>query len=220
MSRRLGLARDISQVGVWDYNIDTDHLVWDDRMNDLYGQPRGETRNYTHWKSVLHPDDLARAEREFAEAIRRRGHYGSENRLRLPDGGERVIRALGNCYREQDGATRVVGCNWDVTADVTNKRALERAKAEAEARNADLVEATARIEHTSLHDALTELPNRRYLDRYLGEQSGTDRFASGIALLHIDLDRFKQINDTLGHAAGDAMLVFVVFVLCVFVWVV
>ena len=207
LSRRLGLALDISQVGVWDYNIDTDHLVWDDRMNDLYGQPRGETRNYTHWKSVLHPDDLARAEREFAEAIRRRGHYVSEYRLRLPDGGERVIRALGNCYREQDGSTRVVGCNWDVTADVTNKRALERAKAEAEARNADLVEATARIEHTSLHDALTELPNRRYLDKYLSEQSGTARFASGIALLHIDLDRFKQINDTLGHAAGDAMLV-------------
>jgi diguanylate cyclase (GGDEF)-like protein len=208
LSRRLGLALETSQVGVWDYNVDTDQLVWDDRMNDLYGQPRdGQPRNYLHWKAALHPDDVARAEREFAEAIRSRGRYVSEYRLRLPNGTERVIREIGACYREQDGSTRIVGCNWDVTDDVANKQALERAKAEAEARNADLIEATARIEHTSLHDALTSLPNRRYLDRYLGEQCSTGRSASGIALLHIDLDRFKQINDTLGHAAGDAMLV-------------
>ena len=208
LSRRLGLALDTSQVGVWDYNVDTDQLVWDDRMNDLYGQPRdGLPRSYMHWKSALHPDDVARAEREFAEALRSRGRYVSEYRLRLPDGIERVIREIGACYREQDGSTRIVGCNWDVTTDVANKQALERAKAEAEARNADLLEATARIEHTSLHDALTGLPNRRYLDRFLTEQVGADAFAGGIALLHIDLDRFKQINDTLGHAAGDAMLV-------------
>ena len=208
LSRRLGLALETSQVGVWDYNVDTDRLVWDDRMNELYGQPRdGQPRNYMHWKAALHPDDLARAEREFADAIRSRGRYVSDYRLRLADGTERAIREIGACYREQDGSMRVVGCNWDVTDDVATKQALERAKAEAEARNADLVEATARIEHTSLHDALTGLPNRRYLDKYLSEQSGADRFANGIALLHIDLDRFKQINDTLGHAAGDAMLV-------------
>mgnify|MGYP001077773004 CR=1 FL=1 len=208
LSRRLGLALDTSQVGVWDYNIDTDHLVWDDRMNDLYGQPRdGQPRNYGHWRDALHPDDRPRAAREFDEAVRLRGRYVSEFRLRLSDGAERVIRAIGACYREQDGSTRVVGCNWDVTDDVANKQALERAKAEAEARNAELVEATARIEHTSLHDARTGLPNRRYLDRFLSERAAATGDESGIALLHIDLDRFKQINDTLGHAAGDAMLV-------------
>lgn len=209
LSRRLGLALDTSMVGVFEYNIDTDVLVWDDRMNDLYGQPRdGTARTYHHWKNALHPDDVGRAQQEFADALRARGSYNSEFRVRLPDGGERFIRAIGTCFRETDGSSRVVGVNWDVSADVATKQALEKAMAESEARNAELVEATERIEHTSLHDALTHLPNRRYLDRVLAERAAAcDSDTGGLALLHIDLDRFKQINDTLGHAAGDAMLV-------------
>ena len=65
-----------------------------------------------------------------------------------------------------------------------------------------------RIEHNALHDSLTGLPNRRYLDEMLKRHAADGYDDSGsMALLHIDLDRFKQINDTLGHAAGDAMLV-------------
>jgi diguanylate cyclase (GGDEF)-like protein len=207
LSRRLGLALDTSEVGVFEYNIDTDKMVWDDRMNDLYGQPRdGQPRNYQHWKTALHPDDVARAQNEFTEAVRARGRYHSEFRVRA-DGTERVIRAIGTCFRETDGSSRVVGVNWDVSADVATKEALERAMALTEARNVELVEATERIEHTSLHDALTHLPNRRYLDRVLQERAAACDSEGGLALLHIDLDRFKQINDTLGHAAGDAMLV-------------
>ena len=210
LSRRLGLALDTSEVGVWEYNLATDCLVWDDRMNDLYGHPRdGRNRTYSHWKSSVHPNDLARAEAEFDTAMRTRGHYLSEYRLLLADGSVRMIRAIGNCYRDDTGAWRIVGVNWDVTADVAIKQDLERARAIAEARNAELIEATLRIEHTSLHDALTGLPNRRYLDRILGERADAAGEQGGIALLHIDLDRFKQINDTLGHAAGDAMLVHV-----------
>ena len=209
LSRRLHLALDTSKVGVFEYNIDTDVLVWDDRMNDLYGQPRdGSKRTYQQWKNALHPDDAARAQQEFANALRARGSYNSEFRVCLPNGSERVIRAIGTCFRETDGSSRVVGVNWDVSADVATKQALERAMALTEARNAELVEATEQIEHTSLHDALTQLPNRRYLDRVLAERAAAcDGDAGGLALLHIDLDRFKQINDTLGHAAGDAMLV-------------
>lgn len=209
LSRRLGLALDTSEVGVFEYNVDTDTLVWDDRMNDLYGQPRdGERRTYQHWRDALHPDDLARAQQEFAAALRARGQYRSEFRLMLSDDSERVIRAIGTCYRDTDGSSRVVGVNWDVSADVAIKQDLERANALTEARNAELMEATARIEHTSLHDALTHLPNRRYLDRVLQERAAAcTSDGDGVALLHIDLDRFKQINDTLGHAAGDAMLV-------------
>jgi diguanylate cyclase (GGDEF)-like protein len=209
LSRRLGLALDTSEVGVFEYNIDTDSLVWDDRMNDLYGQPKdGKPRTYQHWKTALHPDDVGRAQQEFTDAVRARGRYHSEFRLRTPDGQERVIRAIGTCFRETDGSSRVVGVNWDVSADVATKQALERAMAETEARNVDLLQATQRIEHTSLHDALTHLPNRRYLDRVLQERAAAcTTEGSGVALLHIDLDRFKQINDTLGHAAGDAMLV-------------
>lgn len=66
----------------------------------------------------------------------------------------------------------------------------------------------AQIEHDALHDALTGLPNRRFLDLVLADREATYRSSGdGVAVLHIDLDHFKQINDTLGHEAGDAMLV-------------
>ena len=75
---------------------------------------------------------------------------------------------------------------------------LERARALAEARNAELVEATAQIEHTSLHDALTQLPNRRFPIASLPSCcDAARRDGTAIGLLHLDVDRFKQINDTL-----------------------
>ena len=209
LSRRLGLALDVSEVGVWEFNLDTGNAVWDERMNELFGLPRdGGTRTDTHWRNAVHPDDLAGVQAQIDAAVGTHGRYICEYRIRRPDASERTIRAIGSCYRDADGSWRLVGCNWDVTEDVAIRQDLERAKALAEAHNAELMAATARIEHTSLHDALTQLPNRRYLDRVLEERAAAcHRDNSGLALLHIDLDRFKQINDTLGHAAGDAMLV-------------
>ena len=78
----------------------------------------------------------------------------------------------------------------------------------AEARNAELEAAKARIENQALHDALTGLPNRRYLEEFIAKFAERDQDVahSCLAVLHIDLDRFKQINDTLGHIAGDTVL--------------
>ncbi|MEM6974427.1 MAG: GGDEF domain-containing protein [Pseudomonadota bacterium] len=76
-----------------------------------------------------------------------------------------------------------------------------------EEKTADLETARKRMEHTALHDELTSLPNRRYLSDYLSKTiARAQRHREVTAVLHLDLDRFKQINDTLGHAAGDAVL--------------
>ncbi len=88
--------------------------------------------------------------------------------------------------------------------------ALINAKNLAEARNRELEATRASLEYNALHDALTGLPNRRFLDHVLAQYAEScRRDGSGIALLHVDLDRFKQINDTLGHTAGDNMLIYV-----------
>jgi diguanylate cyclase (GGDEF)-like protein/PAS domain S-box-containing protein len=208
LSRRLGLALDSSQVGVWETDIATGDLVWDARMNELYGLPQdGGLREYNHWRDTLHPEDLVQAEADFALALRT-GSYRSEFRVVHKDGSTRNIRAIGAVYVDTDDAPKILGVNWDVTADVALNADLKRAKELTEARNRDLELARVRIEYNALHDSLTELPNRRYLDEVLKSHAATGFRGSGsIALLHIDLDRFKQINDTLGHAAGDAMLV-------------
>jgi len=209
LSRRLELALDASKVGVWDFNIDTQELVWDDRMNELYGYPTDAgPREYRHWRDRLDATVAARAIAEFETAIRVRGRYESRYRLDLGDGRHRVIRAIGQFYTTPDLSRHMVGVNWDVTVDVRLTDDLTRSKALTEARNVELEAARARIEYNSLHDFLTGLPNRMYLERELEQHAARcAKLGGGVALLQVDLDGFKQINDTLGHSAGDAMLI-------------
>jgi diguanylate cyclase (GGDEF)-like protein len=208
LSRRLGLALDTSKVGVWEMNLADKSQIWDERMNQIYGLPADvQQRTYDQWRQVVHPDDLAMAEADFARSIEI-GSYDSQFRVRRPDGEIRHIRSVATRFVGDDGNPRILGVNWDVTADVVLNEDLRRATQLTEARNGELELARVRIEHNALHDSLTGLPNRRYLDEMLKRHAATGYGDSGsMALLHIDLDRFKQINDTLGHAAGDAMLV-------------
>jgi diguanylate cyclase (GGDEF)-like protein len=215
VSRRLELAMATSQMGVWDLDIGTGTLGWDTRTNEIFGLPTdGEPRNYAHWADRLHPDDRELAEREFHEAIASASPYVSNFRIFTPSGELRHVRALGSVYQDKGEAPRLVGVNWDATLDAELSEALMRAKTQAEAKNFELETAKARIEHNAMHDPLTGLPNRRYLDHILEMHTRESAGAEGhVSILHIDLDRFKQINDTLGHAAGDAMLIHAAHVL-------
>jgi len=204
LSQRLKLALDTSKIGIWELNLDTSVMKWDDRMKELYGVPADvDPSEYDYWSAALHPDDKERAEEEFAEAITSESTYNSEFRV-ISDGTTRWIRAIGAVHNDLGGQRYIVGVNWDVSSDIQLKTHLMAAKRNAEFRNRELEDARAQMERNSLHDSLTGLPNRRFLD----EQLLNGRAGRTItALLHIDLDRFKHINDTLGHAAGDAMLI-------------
>lgn len=209
LSRRLELALDSSQIGVWELNTEDNSLFWDKRMNEIYGFPLdGGDRTYLDWENTIHPDDRERILKDFAEPPPAGHTMQLEYRLMLRDGTVRHVRESAKSYQDPGEPLRVVGVNWDATSDVTLRQNLEMANMLSEARNNDLELAKARIEFNALHDPLTGLPNRRYLDDVLAEH--VERFRSDderAGLLHIDLDRFKHINDTLGHAAGDAMLV-------------
>ena len=209
VSRRLGLALDTSKVAVWEINIGEEGEYWDSRMKEIYDYPVSDRpRSSQDWERRVHPDDRERASRDLVEVLLSRGSYASQYRIVLDDGEIRHIRALGTVYDNPGAHPKLVSVNWDVTADVSLHEELKRVNTLTEARNAELESTKARIEHNALHDSLTGLPNRRYLDETLAEhalqfQSNGEK----AALLQIDLDRFKQINDTLGHNAGDAMLV-------------
>jgi diguanylate cyclase (GGDEF)-like protein len=207
-TQRLHLALETSRVGLWEQDLETGEEIWDARTNEIYGTvDEPGSRKHDHWIKTVHPEDRERAEAEFLTAIRT-GRYASDYRVVLPDGTLRHVRSMAVVYRDEGETSRVMGVNWDVTQDVALSEDLRRAKALTEARNNELEVARVRIEHNSLHDSLTGLPNRRFLDEMLRSNAENGYKGSGtIALVHIDLDRFKQINDTLGHAAGDAMLV-------------
>lgn len=205
LSQRLKLALETSQIGVWELDVDTGTLRWDQRMKELYGVADDATPDAVeHWKEKLHPEDRERAVAEFEEAIGSGKTYKSVFRVLGPDGAPRWIRTIGATHRDQSGRRLALGVNWDVSDEVQRRGQLIEAKSSAELRNRELEEARRQMEYNSLHDSLTGLPNRRFLDERVG--AGDDGMRPS-AMLHIDLDRFKHINDTLGHAAGDAMLV-------------
>ncbi|WP_206438742.1 MULTISPECIES: bifunctional diguanylate cyclase/phosphodiesterase [Mesorhizobium] len=204
LSGRLELALEASGIGVWEHDLATNEMVWDDRVNEIYGKPAdGKPRGYDDWAQAIHPEDIERAKRDFDSAAAKKGLYSSQYRLLRPDGTVRHVRTRASFFQDIDGTPKLIGAEWDVTSDVLLNETLVRERQLTESKNAELNLAKAHIEHAALHDSLTGLPNRRYLDELLAENGEPDRHT---ALLHLDLDRFKQINDTLGHAAGDAML--------------
>lgn len=209
LSRRLELALEASAIGVWEHDLETNHLAWDDRVNEIYGRDADSgPRGYSDWAGAIHPADLPGALADFDKAVAGRSTYSSEYRVVRPDGEIRHVRSRAIFYQTANNSPRMVGAEWDVTADVLLNTDLVRAKQLTELKNTELEAAKARIEHIALYDSLTDLPNRRYLDQVLEDYAARAKLGGGYAaLLHVDLDRFKHINDTLGHAAGDAMLV-------------
>lgn len=208
VSNRLELALSTSQIGVWEFDSATESLIWDERMCELYDVPKDEKPEYSHWVDKIHPDDLEQAKLDFSLALLEQQGYHSQFRVMRQDGSITVIRTIGSTSMGDDGFVKIVGINWDITDEVLKNEQLEIAKNLSEARNVELEEAKVRIEYNALHDSLTELPNRRYLDEVLsGQHENRYGTVKNYSLLHIDLDKFKQINDTLGHAAGDKTLV-------------
>ena len=206
MSRRLELALDVSRIGVFEVNLRTNEVRWDDRMIEMYGLT--EAPDNATWERTLHPEDAPRALARVSDGILHGRDFANEFRIVRGDGEIRHIRGRAAPYVDMTGVPRLIGANWDATDDVRLQEELKRARDLAEARNEQLEAARARIEYTALHDHLTGLPNRRYLDAAIeGAAQDARQAGSRLAVLHIDLDRFKEINDTLGHVAGDRMLV-------------
>ena len=208
LSRRLKLALQVSGIGVFESDLQSGDLFWDERVRTMYGKGSDSAIEVDEWEQSLFPEDAIAAQKAVSDAVASKGTFNSQFRIIRTDGEVRSIRTTGTYYLDDEGRPKVLGANLDVTEEVAAKRDLEEARDLAEARNEELETAKIRIEHDALHDALTNLPNRRFLDQILAERAAWSARTGGtVGLLHIDLDGFKQINDTLGHIAGDAMLI-------------
>lgn len=134
MSWRLDFALSASEVGVWDVDLNTDQMVWDDRCLALFGAPdRGGYFSESDWIRVLHPEDRDRAVAAADAAVAINGRFVQTYRVVLPSGQIRHVRDMASVYRGEDGSRRLVGLVWDVTADVLRAEELERHRVEAEA---------------------------------------------------------------------------------------
>ncbi|QGG89628.1 MULTISPECIES: GGDEF domain-containing phosphodiesterase [Rhizobium/Agrobacterium group] len=208
-SQRLDLALGSYNCGTWEGDPVTKSAIWDERMHQLYGIPFSDKPVAEHvWLSRLHPDDRGEIQLATKRAVTLDQIINTTQRVVLQNGEIRYIRSVGQPHIGRDGKKKLIGIAFDVTADALLAEQLRNAKAEADMRNIELELAKNRIEFNALHDPLTSLANRRKLDLELDTLARNgNRQSSKFAILHLDLDRFKEINDTLGHAAGDAMLV-------------
>ena len=209
ISRRLEMALTASKVGVWEFDLTTNRVDWDPMMREMYGLPNDLAalpRNV--WEDALFPGDKAETIVAAMTAMANKHDYVMDYRIIRTDGQVRNLRSRACFINDFHDGPKLIGLNWDVTDDFLLAQELKTANAVALKRNTELETARALMEHNSLHDALTGLPNRRMLDTV--QRASVENAGAGtlrFAVLHVDLDRFKQINDTLGHAAGDAVLI-------------
>ncbi|MFO1142028.1 MAG: ATP-binding protein [Amaricoccus sp.] len=134
LSWRLEFALATSNIGVWDADLATDRLIWDERAKALFGIS-ADTRDFGAgaWERVVHPEDLARAVRAAEAAVATDGRFEAEYRIVLPDGGIRHVRDIAAVYAGGDGSRHLVGLVWDVTSDVARNEELNVRRLEAEA---------------------------------------------------------------------------------------
>ncbi len=131
LNSRLALAVDSAGIGVWDYHVPENLLIWDKWMYALYGvQEEDFSGAYDAWQRGLHPEDRARGDEEFSQALRGEKEFDTEFKVVWPSGDVRYLKANALVLRDHAGKPlRIIGVNYDITAiKMAEKQLQEEAK--------------------------------------------------------------------------------------------
>ncbi len=175
------------------------HQVWTADSSGSLDYVNGRTLSYfglpsaqlvgDKWRDVVHPDDLPQCVHRWSHSVATGENYKAEFRLKRSDGIYRWHEARATCGRDENGSiVKWFGTNTDVD---------------------DQKQSEAKLNYFARHDPLTDLPNRAEFMNHLrlaierADSNSRTRFA----VLFLDLDRFKVVNDSLGHIVGDKLLV-------------
>jgi diguanylate cyclase (GGDEF)-like protein/PAS domain S-box-containing protein len=189
---RHALALQGANDGLWDWDVRADRLYCSPRWKAMLGYEPDEIGDApVEWLGRVHPDDrVALSQALDAHLAGDSRHFEHEYRIEHRDGSWRWMLGRGVVVRDRFGrAARVVGSQ----SDVTDRKLAEE-----------------RLQQDAMHDSLTGLPNRvLFIDRLDQAIRRAQRRRTGAcaAVLFLDLDRFKVVNDSLGHLAGDQLLV-------------
>jgi diguanylate cyclase (GGDEF)-like protein/PAS domain S-box-containing protein len=185
----LAEAQRMAHLGNWEWDPRTGELYWSDETFRIYGyEPQAFVPTFERLLEVVHPDDRRMLGRALEKALHDDRSYDFEHRVAKSGGEVRVVHHQAVVVRDESGEPmRMVG----TVHDVTERKALEN-----------------QLQHQAFHDPLTGLPNRALFTGRLRQALARAKRREGeVAVLFMDLDNFKVINDSLGHNAGDRLLV-------------
>lgn len=137
LSDRLALAVDSAQIGIWDWDIEQNHIHWDSKMYSIYGLEKTEYNNtYQAWQKFIHPDDLTDTLGAVQDAIKNNSDLDTEFRIVWRDGSIHHIKANARIQQNESGsATRMIGMNYDITLNKQMETELLQAKHTADTAN-------------------------------------------------------------------------------------
>lgn len=188
---RFQLAIEGTQDGLWDWNIASGELYMSNQFALMLGyKPNELEQNIDTWTQLLHPEDREQVQAVIQDYFSSVGtkDYESLFRLRHKNGEWIWIRGRGKALFSKDNQPlRFLGFNSDITQQIEYEKKLD---------------------HTAKHDNLTNLPNRFLFNELIqNAMNQCHRSGKTLALLYVDLDGFKAINDSFSHQAGDYVLI-------------
>ncbi|MBW4722094.1 EAL domain-containing protein [Saccharothrix sp. SC076] len=177
-------AQVLGRMGTWEWHVADDRLVWSEALLETFGFPPDTLLDFDRYAELVHPDDLTTIQATLEQAMRTGAGFSYTHRMAVADHRtERWFECFGEIDTTADGTPlRLVGTAHDITRA---RRVHDELLALAE------------------QDPLTGLANRRAVTRELEQRLGAGGHG---ALLLLDLDNFKDVNDLRGHAVGDRLM--------------
>lgn len=185
---QLGLAQSIAGFGSWEWDPRTDALQSTDQVARIFGmRPEHFPKTLDGLLEQIHPEDRDLVQKSLHEDIVKEQRSSLDCRIFIPGGAERVIHIEAEPVRDE--SNRVEGMSG-IFQDITDRKQAEE-----------------KIHFLAYYDSLTGLANRHlFKDRVSQALVYAQRQRVSVAILYMDLDRFKVVNDTLGHVVGDLLL--------------
>lgn len=187
--KHLSDAQRIGMLGSWKWDIINNTLEWSDQMFNLFGmEAQSFGANHESFMKRVHPEDREHVQLAIDSSLAGNKHYCIDYRIITTSKAVRIIHAEGEVlFNDEHVPSQMTGTANDVTS---------------------YQETQQQLWHMAYHDPLTGLPNRTlFADRLEQALSRANRTHEKVAVMLIDLDHFKQVNDTLGHDAGDQLLI-------------